>query len=204
MLTACGLKETDSHEKEVPKSTKPSHQEKKKSAKEKETKKNYTKIVSNKNKEIEKKRIKVTLPKALNDPRASKDDHKLAQNGIDEYNDTIQKVYKNSITLLSYDGYYDVEKRSLIVLTVAVNNCSKPISSLEFEGNMHITIDSKARVMPGSFKLEAKNYDPIQPGEGTIVPLSFRVLNYTKDTITFSKKEIEGSFYNFKFKELDK
>ncbi|MBC1922101.1 hypothetical protein HCJ80_08200 [Listeria grayi] len=195
MLTACGGKESVSPNKE---------ENKAKTEQQKNKKKDYVEIASNENMPLEKKKIKVVLPKILSDPRISKDDLKLAQAGIDEYNNTRQKLPKNSIGILSYDSYYDVESRELVIAAVLINNRIKTISDIEFEGNMHITIDSKARVMPGSFRLEAKNYGSIQPGEGTIVPLSFRVLNYTKDTITFSKKEIEGSFYNFKFKELDK
>ncbi|STY44857.1 Uncharacterised protein [Listeria grayi] len=55
MLTACGLKETDSHEKEALKSTKPSQQEKKK-----KVKKDYVEIASNENIPLEKSELKLT------------------------------------------------------------------------------------------------------------------------------------------------
>ncbi|EUJ27235.1 hypothetical protein [Listeria grayi] len=127
----------------------------------------------------------------------------MFQNGVNEYNDTTQNVYKNSITILSYDSYYDVDNRELVILAVIINNRSKPISNIEFDGDMQITIDPKAKVVPNGFELSSENYDPIKPREGTIIPMTFRVLNYTKDVITFNKKEITGSLYNFKFKELD-
>ncbi|STY44858.1 Uncharacterised protein [Listeria grayi] len=68
---------------------------------------------------------------------------------------------------------------------------------------MQIVIDPKAKVIPNDFKLSPEDFDPIKPGEGIVAALSFRVLNYTKDVITFNKKEITSSLYNFKFKELD-
>ncbi|MFC0491003.1 Uncharacterised protein [Listeria grayi] len=197
MLTACGAKEATSPQKKENKE-KTEQQEKKK-----KVKKDYVEIASNENIPLEKKRIKVNLPKAIKDPRAGKEEYKLFQNGVNEYNDTTQNVYKNSITILSYDSYYDVDNRELVILAVIINNRSKPISNIEFDGDMQITIDPKAKVVPNGFELSSENYDPIKPREGTIIPMTFRVLNYTKDVITFNKKEITGSLYNFKFKELD-
>ncbi|MBC1922105.1 hypothetical protein HCJ80_08220 [Listeria grayi] len=197
MLASCGSKDAVSHQKKENK-TKTEQQEKKK-----KTKKDYIEIASNENKEVEKKRIKVTLPKAFNNPRVGKEGLKLLKSGVKEYNNTVRKIYKNSITILSYDSYYDLDNHNLVITAVIINNRTKPISNLEFQGDMQIAIDPKAKVIPNDFELASENFDPIKPGEGIVGVLSFRVLNYTKKVITFDKKEITGSMYNFKFKELD-
>ncbi|WP_260450417.1 hypothetical protein [Listeria grayi] len=197
MLTACGAKEATSPQKKENKE-KTEQQEKKK-----KVKKDYVEIASNENIPLEKKPIKVSLPKFTKDPRVTKEDRKLFQNGVDEFNNTTQSIYKNSITILSYDSYYDVDSRELVMLVAIINNRTKPISNIEFQGDMQIVIDPKAKVIPNDFELSPKMVDPIKPREGVVGALSFRVLNYTKDVITFNKKEITGSLYNFKFKELD-
>lgn len=201
MLTACGSNADTSSE--IKEKQKNKTNQSKETPKKKETKDNYIEIASNEHVAMEKKRVKITLPKILNDPRTSKDDRKLSQEGVDEYNNTVQEIYKNSITILSYDSYYDEESRELVIAAVLINNRRKPITNIEFEADMQIVIDPKAKVIPNTFAITPDLAKPIYPGEGTVVPLSFRVLNYTKDVITFNKKEITGSFYNFKFKELD-
>ncbi|MEN2667814.1 hypothetical protein [Listeria aquatica] len=67
------------------------------------------------------------------------------------------------------------------MLAILINNRAKEISNVEFKGDMQITIDSKSKVIPSEFELKPKFYDPIAPGEETIV----------------------GNIYDFKFKEIN-
>lgn len=198
ILVSCGNDDV-----KTPVEPKKATKEQKKEENKKEEKTDYIKIANNDNTPLESKKVIVKIPKMFSDPRTTEDDKKLVQDGINEYNNTTQKIYKNSITILSYDSYYDEKSNQLVVLAILINNRAKAISNVEFKGDMQITIDPKSKVIPGEFELKPKFYDPIAPGEGTIVPLFFRVLNYTKDIITFNKKEIVGNIYDFKFKEIN-
>ncbi|MGY3777387.1 hypothetical protein [Isobaculum melis] len=118
------------------------------------------------------------------------------------FNDTEQKVYKDSLTLLIAKSFYDDVENRIYVVGILYNNTGDKIKNFEFKGILNFKLNDKEFSSENVFGFDSVFFPYVEPYEGVNVGIGFDAQGFGElldSNIEYNSEDIQVDLEDIEF-----